>query len=171
MLTLYIKGFHQADDGKFKAIVPLWNYEAATSGEKPVDHKVITGIAVRAINFHQLTHTKWHPDNPYSDEKWIELELLLCRWSYKNDQSPNVLERETRLGNWHEICGQAHPTWRFLAPASQLRPVVSLGDMGWQVGDFAPRSKDRAKAQEMKYQHQGPVYTNTYNISHAIYRD
>lgn len=119
--------FCDQQSNKFYSIVPIFdNY---LKNEKPINHIKIQGLYVPIANSNDEL-AEWHPDNPFSSQKYIECHIHICKWIV-NTHKEYVLDHRYRTG-WH---GQECWT-RFFVPAEQLKPLH------WTV-DKEYRSKDR----------------------------
>jgi len=121
-----IKGYKHHDTGDgFVAIAPIWDECTRQHKEYPINHVRLNGVAVQYVDDRPLA--RWHPDNPMSEEKWIEVSLFFCK--YKFDKHGLYLEVERR-----RLSPQM--SWRYFVPAKQLIPLH------W-VQEKVYRSQDR----------------------------
>ncbi|BDA71770.1 hypothetical protein CAL7716_059360 [Calothrix sp. PCC 7716] len=79
--SIDVKGYYTDEKGNFTAIVPLWSSYSRYSNQRPVNHLKITGVVVRFSELHKCENADWHPGNPISQEKWIQVRLRWCKWS------------------------------------------------------------------------------------------
>jgi hypothetical protein len=116
---------------EFVAIVPIYSEYGKGQGDRPINHIKITGYTVSAINFDYCGLAPWHPDNPFADEKFIEIRLHLCQHKLENGTK---VEYRSRVG-WCN--GDNFASHRFFVSAKQLQPLHRMSEKVY-------RSKDRA---------------------------
>jgi hypothetical protein len=139
--TLDIKGFRRQFKNKnletFVAIVPIWSGYSKHYNLRPINHIKLTGIAVSEYQYHRLKRCEWHPDNCFSEEKWIELHLYWCKWSL------NEYERLV-IQNRHFLNEYNNPVkYRFFVPAKQLQQLATE--------ELIYKSKDREDEERQIY--------------------
>lgn len=114
---LNVKSFKCEETGdNFVAIVPV--FAEYKHNNRPINHIRITGVCVSLWMYHNDNGlSKWHPENPFSLEKWIEVDLYLCKW--KSKQEEYAITERTRIG-WF---GENTPALKFFVSAIQLQPL------------------------------------------------
>lgn len=131
--TLDIKGFHREFKSKnvdtFVALVPVGSGYSRHYNLRPINHVKLTGVAASELQYQRLTGCEWHPDNCFSEEKWIELHLYWCKWSFDEYERLVVQSRHFLNGYGSRI------EHRFFVPAKQLQILAAE--------DLVYKSKDR----------------------------
>jgi hypothetical protein len=143
VLEIDIKRFHipQEEGNKFIAIAPIWSGYAEHFKQKPINQIIFEGIYVRWIDLDRHTRQNWHPDNPFSNEKWIEVHLYSCVWKL-NEEREYVLTSRTRMG-WY---GTQGTSCLYFVPAVELRKLYQSAPDGGLVY----KSSDRAGVEGRK---------------------
>lgn len=143
-ISIDVKRFHHVEDSKkFIAIVPVWSGYARHFKQKPINHIKLEGISAHKVNLDRYISQEWHPDNPYSKEKWIEVYLYHCYWKNTEDKE-HVLISRTRIGWYDQI--PLHSSLYFV-PASQIREFYQ------KTGEsLVYKSKDREKEEAREYE-------------------
>lgn len=90
MWCLECKGYCTNND-TFTAIIPVWSDYSKRCYMNPVNHIRATGVIVENAYFDHNFNKEWHPDNPFSEEKWIECSIILCKWIW-NERGEYVIE-------------------------------------------------------------------------------
>jgi hypothetical protein len=143
MITINTKGLYIDPNGssgglgskfvaKFTAIVPVW----ANKKKKPINHIRLTGVAFSFYDYDLLDSCYWHPDNPFCEEKWIEIRIYQLIWE------KGIANKFSRK--------ELHSPFQFFAPAKQIQSI------------YKPtyRSKDREQ-EELKA---GVSFMTTYQF-------
>ena len=131
--TLDVKGFHREFQkgavDTFVAILPIWSGYSKHYNLRPINNIKLTGIAVSERDYHCLKGREWHPDNCFSEEKWIELHLYWCKWSLDKCERLVIKDRHFLNGYGNRV------EHRFFVPAKQLHPLAAE--------ELVYKSKDR----------------------------
>jgi hypothetical protein len=141
-LTIDVKRYccEELKGNKFIAIAPVWSGYAKYMQQKPINHIKIEGVQVPWIDLDRFVHCSWHPDNLFSEEKWIEVHLFHCSWKL-NQYGEYKQEARSRIGWYGE---QDATSWSFFVPAKQLQRLFSE--------EIVYKSKDREEAEGREYE-------------------
>jgi hypothetical protein len=111
--SIDVKGYYTDEKGNFTAIVPVWSSYSRYSNQRPVNHLKITGVVVRFSELHKCENADWHPGNPISQEKWIQVRLRWCKWS--------GADYEVSVKELSNLSYQDY--WLYFVPAQQIVPL------------------------------------------------
>ena len=141
MISIEVRGFQQTDACEFVAIAPVWLHEFSRGyGEYPCNHFRFRGKMARYID--PIDHQHWNPENVFSDENWLEVNLYLIKWSFDSQTGMWGCSDHRSLNHYQWSTTQ---TLRFFLPRLQFRKFYEMGS----------RSPQPIEAH------------STYNISHA----
>jgi hypothetical protein len=137
----------------FTAIVPIWSAYSKSYNLRPINHVRLTGVAIKALDYHSMDYAVWHPDNCFSTEKWIEVRLYWCKWTM-NQYDQLVIVSRHYLNGYLNREGYAanHPDHRFLVPAEQLQPLAAE--------ELIYKSKEREEEE-------GKIYVQAWTEAHS----
>lgn len=135
MWTIECKGFYAQND-KFTAIVPIWSKHSEAYRLYPANHIKITGIGIRNIDFDSEYNrlADWHPDNPFSQQKWIEINLRWCKWKW-NQRREYMLSESHDIGYPTLYEGRQYKRYRYFVPAIQLQPLNEYSEVVYKSND------------------------------------
>ncbi|MGB3203579.1 MAG: hypothetical protein WBB28_01185 [Crinalium sp.] len=115
--SIDIKGFHahkrSKDDIWFTAIAPVWTQYAKQYNLRPVNHVKLQGVTFLSYDYWNLSGRDWHPENPFYQEKWIEIHPAICKWRI-NEHGEYVIDSRQKIDD----------RWRYFVPAEQLLPLL-----------------------------------------------
>ena len=118
----HLENTHHSNYFEFVGIVPIYSDWGRGQGDRPINHLKLTGYGVSTYDFHYCELAPWHPENPFSDEKFIEVYLHDCQPKFEQDidGEKKKVEYRRRIG-W--LGDDDFATTRFFVPAHQLRPL------------------------------------------------
>jgi len=142
-LNIDVKRFHTPNGTSFIAIAPIWSEYATYHKQKPINQIKLEGVTVRELDLARFTHCNWHPDNPFSEEKWMEVRLYQCKWELNANKEYSLISR-TPIGQY----GTRHITdTLFFVSARQVRAIYG----GSPDGELMYKSNDRAEFEAREY--------------------
>jgi hypothetical protein len=116
-ITAYKPIVEHKDFFEFKAIVPIYTDWGRGQGDTPINTVQITGYCVSTRYFDECQFEVWHPDNAFSDQKFIECYLHLCCFRGKGEKRHEIRSRQGWYGD------ENYPSYRYFVEAHQLQPL------------------------------------------------